>query len=1005
MPFTFKLSRRLALVFAALTGGTLLGCSGDVPSGVQEARRKADSTLSDPLAAVGDTLFSDGFESGVLAWDDNYKAAAKTIVAEAARTGTRGLRVSYAPGADGGALSKFITRGDRVYLRAAVRFPSTWTGDTRLLLLRAAPATSPWSSFGIGGQCPSGQNWAVTNAVTSGSNLDLRFYSYFVGMTPQADGTCLGRQGVAGEVSLATYTAPLAVSKGVWHEVELEAQLNAVGQANGWQKVWLDGVLKGEWNGLTFRTSSLVQWNAVTLELSTGTITQAQSLDIDDVLVLPARPVAPPPPPPPAAETLFVDGFESGTLTLWDDNFNAAAHAVDAGAAASGTRGLRATYQSGSGAGSLSKFVTRRDRIYARATVRFPTNWTGDTKLLLLRAAPATNPWGSFGVAGQCPSGTNWAVTNATTTVPNLDLRFYTYFVGMRTESNGQCWGRYGVAGDGGIATYTAPLSVAKGVWHTVELEAQMNTVGQADGWQKMWLDGVLKGEWNGIVFRTSSALQWNAVTLELSSSTITQTQTLDIDDVVVLGSKPGSTAPTPPTAPPPTEPPPAPAPTLSQVILTPDTAIVSSGMTRQFAATGRMSDGSNTAVSATFSATGGTISSTGVYTAGATAGTYRVIATANGLADTSTVTVPLAPVATVQVTPTSANIAIAGTVQLQVTLRDAAGQVLSGRPVSWSTSNALVATINGTGNVTGIVVGTATMTAVSEGKSGTASISVTASSPAPPPPPSGTEPVYQAGTHRSLWSDGFESYGGASDLTSGGGAHRFITASGGLTGTQIVSGGAAEGQKYVRFDFQAAGTTTRLLEAWGVADAPVVVLTYMFRNTGTLHHGKQMILFKDNGAAGRWVFHTPAVVAPVSLANCFYNGGLYGSPKTADIPPALSGGTWNSDPTGFQYAMNAGYTQWRWSSINDGKWHRMTTRLTRERAVGEGRVEMWVDGIKVMEYRGDDPSRCEYRQVVTGGTLVKGFQFPTTTSGGGLTWAGGAWLDYDAIHFWTPNP
>jgi hypothetical protein len=643
----------------------------------------------------------------------------------------------------------------------------------------------------------------------------------------------------------------------------------------------------------------------------------------------------------------------------------------------------------------LSKFVTRRDRIYARAAVRFPSNWTGDTKLLLLRAAPATNPWGSFGVDGQCPSGTNWAVTNATTTVPNLDLRFYSYFVGMRTETNGQCWGRYGVAGDGGIATYTAPLSVSKGGWHTVELEAQMNTVGQADGWQKLWLDGALKGEWNGLVFRTSSTLQWNAVTLELSSGTITQTQTLDIDDVVVLGSKPGSTAP----------PPPPPGPTLSQVILSPDTAIVTAGTTRQFSASGRMSDGSTTAVSATFSATGGTISSSGLYTAGPTAGTYRVIATANGLADTSTVTVQQAPVATVTITPSSASLAIGSSVQLQVTLRDAAGQVLSGRPVSWSTSNALVAAINGTGNVTGLVLGTATITATSEGKSGTASITVTAGSTPPPPPPSGTEPVYQAGTHRNLWNDGFESYSSASSLTSGSGAHTFITGWMGLTGMQIVTGGAPEGQKYIRFDFQAAGTTDRLLEAWGVQDAPVVVLTYLFRNTGTRHHGKQMIMFADGGGSRRWVFHTPAITAPTGLANCYYNGGLYGTPKTPDIPPPGSGPSWNSDPTGYQYAITMNYTKWRWTSINDGQWHRMTTRLTRESSPGRGRVEMWVDGIQLMDYRGDDPSRCEYGKVYTGSQLVRGFQFPTTTSGAGLTWGGGAWLDYDAIRFWTPNP
>ena len=263
---------------------------------------------------------------------------------------------------------------------------------------------------------------------------------------------------------------------------------------------------------------------------------------------------------------------------------------------------------------------------------------------------------------------------------------------------------------------------------------------------------------------------------------------------------------------------------------------------------------------------------------------------------------------------------------------------------------------------------------------------------------------MYQGGTHRSLWNDGFESYGSAASLTSGG-AHQFITGFMGLAGMQIVSGGAPEGQKYLRFDFQAAGTTDRLLEAWGVSDAPVVVLTYLFRNTGRLHHGKQMILFKDGAGSRRWVFHSPAVSAPTDLANCYYNGGLYGTPKTSDIPPAGSSATWNSDPTGYQYPITMNYSRWRWSSINNGQWHRMTTRLTREQSSGTGRIEMWIDGIQVMDYRGDDPSRCEYGKVMTGPTLVRGFQFPTTTSGGSGTWAGGAWLDYDAIHFWTPNP
>ena len=87
--------------------------------------------------------------------------------------------------------------------------------------------------------------------------------------------------------------------------------------------------------------------------------------------------------------------------------------------------------------------------------------------------------------------------------------------------------------------------------------------------------------------------------------------------------------------------PPPAP-PTLSAVVLTPATVSLATGATQQFSATGRMSDGSTAAVSVTYAATGGTITPGGLYTAGATAGAYRVIAVQQGgtRADTSGVTV-----------------------------------------------------------------------------------------------------------------------------------------------------------------------------------------------------------------------------------------------------------------------------------------------------------------------------------------------------------------------------
>jgi len=86
------------------------------------------------------------------------------------------------------------------------------------------------------------------------------------------------------------------------------------------------------------------------------------------------------------------------------------------------------------------------------------------------------------------------------------------------------------------------------------------------------------------------------------------------------------------------TIPEPASAPTLSQVVLKPASVSLSISTTKQFTVFGRTSSGDSVGVAATFSATGGTITSGGLYTAGQTAGIYRVIAAVSGLADTTAV-------------------------------------------------------------------------------------------------------------------------------------------------------------------------------------------------------------------------------------------------------------------------------------------------------------------------------------------------------------------------------
>src|SRR6185437_763441 len=79
---------------------------------------------------------------------------------------------------------------------------------------------------------------------------------------------------------------------------------------------------------------------------------------------------------------------------------------------------------------------------------------------------------------------------------------------------------------------------------------------------------------------------------------------------------------------------------------------------------------------------------------------------------------VPPAPVASITVAPPSATLSVEQTVALTATVKDANGNTLSGRAISWVSSNGAVATVSKTGVVTGVGVGTATVTATSEGKS-----------------------------------------------------------------------------------------------------------------------------------------------------------------------------------------------------------------------------------------------------------------------------------------------
>ena len=109
--------------------------------------------------------------------------------------------------------------------------------------------------------------------------------------------------------------------------------------------------------------------------------------------------------------------------------------------------------------------------------------------------------------------------------------------------------------------------------------------------------------------------------------------------------------------------------------------------------------------------------------------GSAIITATIEGKSGVGAITVSPAPVASVAVSPSSATLVVGQTVQLEAQPRDASGQPLDGRAVTWSTNRLDIATVTSTGIVAAVSAGTATITASSEGRSGAATIIVQAPS------------------------------------------------------------------------------------------------------------------------------------------------------------------------------------------------------------------------------------------------------------------------------------
>lgn len=117
------------------------------------------------------------------------------------------------------------------------------------------------------------------------------------------------------------------------------------------------------------------------------------------------------------------------------------------------------------------------------------------------------------------------------------------------------------------------------------------------------------------------------------------------------------------------------------------------------------------------------TVNASGYVTA-VRGGQVQIAAVADGVSSSFTLTI-IDPVATVTVTPSAAALYPTQTLDLSATARSQFNDVLTGRAVAWSTSDAGKATVDAAGKVTAVASGDVTITATVEGKTASATLKV----------------------------------------------------------------------------------------------------------------------------------------------------------------------------------------------------------------------------------------------------------------------------------------
>lgn len=240
-------------------------------------------------------IFQDDFETGTLnKWDQAlYRYNIETDLARV-RSGSFSVRATIDAGYNNGELSKWFMPGyDEVYVKLDVMFSPGFV-DTGMhwLGIRGNRIDNKWSASGKAGIRPDGTdrfNTSIDPEYPSQNNgvpglYPFQFYSYWPEMTCPANYDPLTNPNCWGNSKLQT--APKLVNTaGVWHEVVARVKMNAVGQHDGLQELWVDGSKKISQTGMRWRDTTDLRLNEITFTMYIASALQQQAIWVDNVVV------------------------------------------------------------------------------------------------------------------------------------------------------------------------------------------------------------------------------------------------------------------------------------------------------------------------------------------------------------------------------------------------------------------------------------------------------------------------------------------------------------------------------------------------------------------------------------------------------------------------------------------------------------------------------------------------------------------------------------------------